>query len=111
MSWVTVIFSMVAAASGTLGLVQLMAWWQNRARRDVLAFSVLALSSAGLALGELAMMEAKTPAAFNAILRWLHLPAWVAFVAHHTASFSCTCGRGGFGWPGWWSGCARSRLR
>jgi signal transduction histidine kinase len=81
MSWITVIWSMIAAASLTLGFVHVLVWWQNREKRERLWFFFMTVGTACLALCELAMMKAYTPAAFGTALRWLHLPTWLIFVS------------------------------
>lgn len=81
MSLITVIWSMIAASSLTLGFVHLLVWWQNREKRERLWFFFMTVGTACLALCELAMMKAHTPAAFGTALRWLHLPTWLIFVS------------------------------
>lgn len=81
MSLITVIWSMIAAASLTLGFVHVLVWWQNREKRERLWFFFMTVGTACLALCELAMMKAQTPEAFGTALRWLHLPTWLIFVA------------------------------
>lgn len=81
MSMVTIIWSMIAAAALTLGLVHLLVWWQNREKRERLWFFVMAVGTSSLALHELAMMKAPTPEVFGTALQWLHLPTWLVFVA------------------------------
>jgi len=72
---------MIAAACLTLGMVHLMVWWQNKRKTERLWFSFMTVGTACLAFCELAMMKAQTPEAFSTVLRWLHLPTWLIFVA------------------------------
>lgn len=77
----TVIWSMIAAACLTLGVVHGLVWWN---RREGVAHGFFALFAAGAAvyaMGELALMLATTPAEFNVIGRWIHVPGWVFIVS------------------------------
>lgn len=68
MSWVTVIWAMVAASCLTLTAVHFPVRVKNPAAWPSLCFSVLAVSTAALACCELDMMHAQTPAAYAAAL-------------------------------------------
>jgi two-component system sensor kinase FixL len=81
MSLVTVVWSMIAAASLTLAAVHLPVWWRNREARATLAFSVAAICTAAIALCELAMLKAATPAEYAFAQRWMNLPVAVLLVA------------------------------
>ena len=81
MSPVTVVWSMIAAASLTLAAVHLPVWWRNREARATLAFSVAAICTAAIALCELAMLKAATPADYAFAQRWMNLPVAVLLVA------------------------------
>jgi two-component system, LuxR family, sensor kinase FixL len=81
MSWVTIIWSMTAAACLTLALMHGYIWCRQREAWANLLFAVMAVATAALAGCELAMMRAATPAAFGTALRWLHLPAWVVILS------------------------------
>ena len=81
MSLVTVVWSMIAAACLTLALVHLPVWWRNPQARATLAFSVAAISTAGLALCELNMLKASTPAAYAMALRWSNVPVALLMVS------------------------------
>jgi PAS domain S-box-containing protein len=74
MSTVTVLWSIVAGSCFALAIVQCMVWW---ARRAALAHAVLSIAAAGtgaMALCELWLMKASSPAAFATALRWAHVP-------------------------------------
>ena len=81
MSWVTIIWSMVASACLTLAAVNLLVWCKKRTAWTNLVFSLTALGTAGMAYCEFWMMWAETPRQFATALRWLHVPAWVLLVA------------------------------
>jgi two-component system, LuxR family, sensor kinase FixL len=81
MSWVTVIWSMMASACLTLAAMHLVIWGKKRTAWANLLFSLTAVGTALLAGCELWMMRAETPGQFGTALRWLHVPAWVIIVA------------------------------
>src|ERR1039457_7455947 len=81
MSWVTIIWSMVASACLTLAAVNLLVWCKKRTAWANLLFSLTAVGTAGMAYCELWMMQAETPEQFGTALRWLHVPAWALLLA------------------------------
>ena len=81
MSFVTVVWSMIAAACLTLAAVHLPVWWRNRGAQTTLAFALAAVSTAGIAFCELAMLKASTPHAYATAVRWVHVPIFVLMVA------------------------------
>jgi two-component system sensor kinase FixL len=81
MSWVTIIWSMVASACLTLAAAYLLAWCQQRKEWANLLFSLTAVATAAMAFCELWMMWAETPGQFGTALRWLHVPAFVIIVS------------------------------
>jgi len=81
LSPVTVVWSMIAAACLTLAAVHLPVWLSNRDARATLAFSVAAVCTAAIALCELAMLKAATPADYAAAQRWMNLPVVLLLVA------------------------------
>jgi two-component system sensor kinase FixL len=81
MSLVTVVWSMIAAACLTLAAVHLPVWWRNREARATLAFSIAAICTAAIALCELAMLKAATPADYAMAQRWMNLPVALLLVA------------------------------
>jgi two-component system sensor kinase FixL len=104
-NWVEIVWTMMAAASLTLGFVHLLVWFKQRSRYASLAFFVLATSVAAFSASELAMMEAQAPAAYARALRWAHVPICVialsiiAFVHFH------------FGAGRLWLACAAAAFR
>ncbi len=81
MSWVTVTWSMAAAVSFTLAGVHLLVWLRDREAVANLLFAVSAVAAAAVAMLELALMRAQTPAEFGIILRWLHIPVATVAIA------------------------------
>jgi two-component system, LuxR family, sensor kinase FixL len=81
MSWVTIIWAMIASACLTLGLVHVLVWWRRREARANLLFAVAAVATAVFAGFELWMMRPETPVAFGRAVRWGHAPIWVVFVS------------------------------
>ena len=72
MSWVTIIWSMIASVSFTLATIYLLIWFRERRSWAYLCFFVLAVGVIGMAASELGAMYAKTPAAYGAAVRWGH---------------------------------------
>jgi PAS domain S-box-containing protein len=81
MSWVTVIWSMTAAACLTLAAIYFLVWCRRRTELADLFFSFTAVGTAAYAYCELAMVLSATPAQFATALRWLHVPTWVIVVS------------------------------
>ena len=81
MSWVDILWVMMAAASLTLALIHLFVWIQQRRQREHLLFFILAISAAVFGAFELAMMHAETPSQYQALLRWAHVPLCVLVLA------------------------------
>jgi two-component system, LuxR family, sensor kinase FixL len=81
MSWVTIIWSMVASACLTLAVIYFVVWWANRTAVAHLLFAVTAASTTGVAFCELWMMRAQTSAELVAGLRWAQLFLFFLFVS------------------------------
>ena len=81
MSWITIIWAMIASACLTLAAMYVLVWSQRRSQWAHLLFSLVAIGTAGLAFCELWMMRAETPAQFATALRWFQVPGWVVIVA------------------------------
>ena len=77
MSWVTVIWSMIATVCVTLAGIYLLVWRRNQAAWANLLFSMTALAAAAFAFCELSMMLAETPGEFGTALRWGQVALWV----------------------------------
>jgi PAS domain S-box-containing protein len=99
MSWVTVIWSAGGGACLTLAFIQFVVWWKDRAARANLVFSLFATAVATFAALELASMRAATPEQFSAVVRWMHVPAWVMIAS--TVGFVRLYLKAGREWLGW----------
>jgi hypothetical protein len=77
MSWVTVIWSMVASACLTLGGLHVLVWCRRRAAWGNLLFSISAVATAAAAVCELRMMRAETPTEWAMVGRLVHVPVWM----------------------------------
>lgn len=73
-SWLTVIWSMVASACLTLALVHVAIWFKQKERPAYLLFSLLAGSVGLMAAVEFLLMRAETVRQFGEILRWAQVP-------------------------------------
>ena len=80
MSYVTILWSMAAAAALLLGVVHALVWANDRQSRSSLAFSFLALSVVAVAAIELGMMHAHTPDEWGRWVRWCHLPLFFLII-------------------------------
>jgi PAS domain S-box-containing protein len=80
MSYVTILWSMAAAAALLLGVVHVLVWINDRQARASLAFSFLALSVIAVAATELGMMYAPSPDEWGRWVRWCHLPLFFLIV-------------------------------
>jgi hypothetical protein len=81
MSWITIVWSMNAAACLTLAGIYLLVWCKQREDWVPLVFSVTAVAGAALTAFELALLRAQTTAQYAALLRWVQLPVWVLVVS------------------------------
>jgi len=81
MSWITIVWSMNAAACLTLAAIYLVVWCKQRQVLAHLVFSITAVAAAAVAGFELAMMHAGTVGQYEALVRWIHVPVWVLTVA------------------------------
>jgi two-component system, LuxR family, sensor kinase FixL len=81
MSWVTVIFSMIASACLTMALIYGFVWWQKPGTYLNLLFALAALGTAASAGCELTEMHADSPAQFALAIRWEHVSVWVTTLA------------------------------
>ena len=80
-SWVTVVWSMVASACLTLAAIYCLVWYRNRTAWAHLLFSVTAAGTAGFAFCELRVMRAQTPAELDAAIRSAQVPLFFVLVA------------------------------
>src|SRR5438128_951718 len=84
MSWITVTWSMNAAACLTLAGIYFVVWCKQRDSWVHLLFSSSAVAAAAISAFELFMMNARTVEQYQLSVRWVHVPTWlltVSFVA------------------------------
>jgi PAS domain S-box-containing protein len=81
MSWITIVWSMNAAACLTLAGISLLVWCKQRKNWVHLVFSASAVAAAAIAAFELEMMYCETVGQYEALLRWIHVPTFVLIVS------------------------------
>ena len=81
MSWVTIIWSMIASACLTLAAIHFLIWCQRRGHWADLLFTLTSANVAVFAFIELRMMRADTPAQMATTLSWMQVPTWVIVVS------------------------------
>ena len=81
MNSIDILWPMIAAACLTLAAMHALIFLKSRKSWANLAFAGLAVSVAGIAALELAMMKSTTPAQFGTLLRWYLVPVFLGFVA------------------------------
>ncbi len=80
MSYVTILWSMAAAAALLLGLVHVFTWALDRRSWGDLSFAFVAFSIAAIVPTELGSMYARTPEEWAWWVRWCHVPIYFATV-------------------------------
>ena len=106
MSWITVVWSMNAAACLTLAAFYFVLWCNQRKSWMHLAFSGSAVAGAALTAFELALLRAQTTEQYGAILRWAQLPVWGLVVS--LVVFVRLYLRAGRPWLAWTVCCVRT---
>jgi two-component system, LuxR family, sensor kinase FixL len=81
MSWITIVWSMVASSCLTLATVHAVIWLRQSDQRAHLLFSVTATSVAAIAACELLAMRAQSPEQFGEVVWWVHLPLFFLAVS------------------------------
>ena len=84
MSWITIVWSMNAAACLTLAAFYLAVWCKQRENWVYLLFTCSGIAAAAISAFELWMMNASTVDQYQQLVRWIHVPVWVltlSFVA------------------------------
>ena len=99
MSWITIVWSMNAAACLTLAALYLLVWCKQRENWVHLVFSSSAVAAAAIAGFELGMMHSETVGRYEALVRWIHVPVWVLIVSF--VSFVRLYLRAGRPWLAW----------
>ena len=72
-SWITVIWSMVASACLTLGAIYALVWSKNRSAWAYLLFAMTAASTAAFTFCELRQMRVATPGELLSAMKWTHV--------------------------------------
>ncbi|MEC4747049.1 ATP-binding protein [Methylomicrobium sp. Wu6] len=101
MSWITVLWSMLASASLTFALLPLFIWAKGIQTWANLSFAVAAVAVAIITGLELMAMRTTSIEQMATILRWVHLPIlvlWVAIVCF--VRFYFDAGRSWLAWTG-----------
>jgi PAS domain S-box-containing protein len=80
MSWVTFIWAVVFGASVTMALPHLLISAKRKAWENLL-FAIAALSVAGIAFGELAVMHSRTTEEIGRAMQWAHVPIFFLVLA------------------------------
>jgi PAS domain S-box-containing protein len=81
MNWITIVWSMNAAACLTLAGIYLLVWCEQRKDWAYLVLSCNAVAGAALTAFELALLRAQTSEQYAVILRWAQLPVWTVVVS------------------------------
>jgi signal transduction histidine kinase len=82
MGFVTIVWSMGAAAAFTLAVLCGLAWLGERRDLSRLIFFFIALGAIAGARCEVGMMHAASPAEYAQWLRWYHLPVFIAIIGY-----------------------------
>src|SRR5437773_2263290 len=80
MSWITIVWSMNAAACLTLAAFYGVVWCKQRDNWVHLLFSCSAVAAAAISAFELWMTNARTVEQYELLVRWIHVPTWVLIV-------------------------------
>jgi hypothetical protein len=99
MNWITVVWSMNAAACLTLAGIYLLVWCKQREAWAYLVLSCNAVAGAALTGFELALLRAQTSQQYAVVLRWAQIPVWVLVVS--LVVFVRLYLRGGRPWLAW----------
>jgi PAS domain S-box-containing protein len=84
MNWITIVWSMNAAACLTMAAFYGAVWCKQRESFLYLLFSCSAIAAAAISGFELLMMNASGVDEYQALVRWIHVPVWaltLSFVA------------------------------
>ncbi|MGZ8144246.1 MAG: hypothetical protein ACXW0L_07005, partial [Methylosarcina sp.] len=101
MSWITVVWSMLASASLTFALLHLFIYAKNIRPWVNLAFAAAAIAAAMISAIELMAMQSTSIEQVAFLQRWVHLPVlvlWVGIVCFVRCYFSA--GRTWLAWTG-----------
>jgi exopolysaccharide biosynthesis polyprenyl glycosylphosphotransferase len=87
MSWITVAWSMNAAACLTVAAFYCAVWCKQRENRVHLAFLYSAVAAAAISAFELYMLNAATVARHEPLVRWIHVPTVVLALSLSLVAF------------------------
>lgn len=71
MSWINILWPMMAATSLTLALICVLIWFRQRSRQEYVAFSVFAVSVWFFTIFEWLLMRADSPQRYGDVERWI----------------------------------------
>ena len=81
MSWIIPIWSIAAGVCLCLAALHFLVWLRSRASLVNLIFSLAAMAGCAIALQEMVLMHAQTPAEYGEVLRWMHVSVAVIIIA------------------------------
>ena len=81
MSWITVVWSMMASVILTLALLHLIIWFNQRRQWAHLCLAIAAIAVAVITAIEFMCMRAASVEQMAALLRWVQIPLFVVWVA------------------------------
>ena len=81
MSWITILWSMNAAACLTLAAFYFVVWLKQRENWVHLLFSCSAIAAAAISAFELWMINATEVDQYQLLVRWIHVPVWVLIIS------------------------------
>ncbi|MGB8169633.1 MAG: ATP-binding protein [Chthoniobacteraceae bacterium] len=77
-SWIVVLWSAMVGITLTMAATHTLIWFRDRRAWAQLTFSLAALATIAVGAYDFAMLRAETPAEYGALLRWVHLPGFLA---------------------------------
>ncbi|MFI3188413.1 hypothetical protein BCS42_04900 [Crenothrix sp. D3] len=105
MNWITIVWPMMAASILTLALLHLIVWCKQRQQVAHLFFAIAALGVAMISGMELVAMRSVSINEVALLMRWLHLPMlviWIAIICYVRYYFHA-----GRLWLAWTACCLR----
>ncbi len=80
LSFVTIAWSVIAAAASLLGLLHFARWAMDRSARADLTFSIVAFAFVGVAVTEIGTMQSGSPEEWGLWIKWCHLPLAILII-------------------------------
>lgn len=80
-SWMTIAWSMAAAACFTLAGVHLVVWSRSSKKPVHLLFALMAVGAGLTGMSELFLLNTESIATYHSIIRWQHIPIFVLLVS------------------------------